>query len=401
MSLPIWRELMLNPLAAFGILLALGVMGGQIAARIARLPAIAGYILTGLLIGPYSLNLLNAQLLHEAAMFVQLALGIALFEAGRRVDLRWLRVEKALLLTSLLYCALLFVALFALLNGSGFGISASLMLASLGMATSPIVVLEIVRESRADGQVSERLLTATALSSLLAITGFALSLSYAHLSANHSVEEGILMPSWLILGSAALGIVAGIAATQLNHWLGGRQREAQRVLLFGLIALLVGLADMLQLLAMLALLIAGISTRGLRHGYTVSEPGILSLSHVFTVAFFVSAGAQLSPPALAAHWQLALLCLLLRVGIGIAAWWLAARLNGLSRRQGALLGLALSPMNSGSSLLLGLGMVSLGEAAASFSAALMAALLVNEIIAPVLTRLALRQAGETASPSAP
>ncbi|WP_199181276.1 cation:proton antiporter [Chromobacterium alticapitis] len=399
MTLPQWHNLMLNPLAAFGVLLALGVIGGQIAVRVARLPAITGYIVTGLIIGPYSLNLLNQQLLNEAALFVQLALGIALFEAGRRVDLRWLRVEKTLLATSLLYCLLVFGALFALLSGGGFGAPASLMLASLGMATSPIVVLEIARESRADGQVSERLLTATALSSLLAMTGFALALSYSHLSADHSVEDGILTPGWLLLGSVALGLAAGLATTQLNRWLGGHQREAQRVLLFGLIALVVGLADMLQLLAMLALLIAGMSTRNLRHGYTVSEPGILSLSHVFTVAFFVSAGAQLSPQALAAHWQLALLCLLLRCGIGMLVWWLAARGNGLSRKQGALLGLALSPMNSGSSLLLGLGMLSLGEAAQSFSAALMAALLINEIFAPILSRLALRLAGETAGAS--
>ncbi|WP_201282288.1 cation:proton antiporter [Chromobacterium phragmitis] len=399
MTIPLWHNLMLNPLAAFGILLALGVIGGQIAVRVARLPAITGYIATGLIIGPYSLNLLNQQLLNEASLFVQLALGIALFEAGRRVDLRWLRVEKTLLATTLLYCLLVFASLFALLNASGFGAPASLMLAALGMATSPIVVLEIVRESRADGQVSERLVTATALSSLLAMAGFALALSYTHLSADHSVEDGILMPGWLILGSVALGLVAGLVTTQLNRWLGGHQREAQRVLLFGLIALLVGAADMLQLLALLALLVAGMSTRTLRHGYTVSEPGILSLSHVFTVAFFVSAGAHLSPQALASHWQLALLCLILRSGIGMLVWWLAARGNGLSRKQGAWLGLALSPMNSGSALLLGLGMVSLGEAAQSFSAALMAALLINEIAAPILTRLALRLAGETAGAS--
>lgn len=49
---PIWHNLMLNPLAAFGILLALGVIGGQIAVRVARLPAITGYIVTGLIIGP-------------------------------------------------------------------------------------------------------------------------------------------------------------------------------------------------------------------------------------------------------------------------------------------------------------------------------------------------------------
>nr|WP_199065260.1 cation:proton antiporter [Chromobacterium sp. ASV5] len=394
-----WHTLELNPLAAFGVLLALGVIGGQIAARVARLPAITGYILTGLVIGPASLKLLDQPLLQQAEIFVRLALGIALFEAGRRVDLRWLRVEKTLLFTTLFYCLLVWFSLWLLLSLSGFGFAAGLMLAALGMATSPVVVLEIVRESQADGQVSERLLTATALSNLLAMVGFALALSYSHLSTSLSVENGILLPGWLILGSCALGLVAGFAAIELNRWLGGHQREAQRVMLFGLIALLVGAAAMLQLLPTLALQVAGLATRNLKHGHTVTERGMLSYAHFFTVAFFVYAGAQLAPQTLAQHWLLALGFLLLRGGMGVAVWWLAAPGNGLSRKHGALLGLALGPLGGSSTLLLGLGMLSLGEAATSFSAALLAILLINEIVAPVLTRLALRLAGETCGAS--
>ena len=69
------------------------------------------------------------------------------------------------------------------------------MLAALGVGTSPVMTLEIVRESNADGQVSERLLVATALSNLVALPCFALALSYGHLSGNSGVENGILLPA--------------------------------------------------------------------------------------------------------------------------------------------------------------------------------------------------------------
>ncbi|MDH0340236.1 sodium:proton antiporter [Chromobacterium haemolyticum] len=394
MSLP-WQTLALNPLAAFGVLLSLGVIGGQIAVRVARLPAIVGYVLTGLLIGPHSLRLLDEQLLQQASIFVHLALGIALFEAGRRVDLRWLRVERTLLLTTLFYCLLTLLGLFAALQLFGLGLAASLMLAALGVATSPVVTLEIVRESNADGQVSERLLVATALSNLLALPCFALALSYGHLSGNNGVESGILLPGWLTLASCALGLLAGLAAIQLNRWLGGRQRESQKVMLFGLIALVVGVADMLQVLPSLALLTAGLATRNLKHGHTVTERGIMSSAHIFTVAFFVAAGAQLAPQSLAQFWPVAVACLLLRTGVAVLIWWLAAGANGLPKRHGACLGLALNSWSGGTSLLMSLGAISLGAAAGNFSGVMMAILVVNELCAPVLTRLALKLAGET------
>ena len=148
----------LSPLTAFGIILALGILGGQIATRSIRLPAITGYILTGLVIGPHGLNLLNQELLDASELFVQLALGLALFELGRRVDLHWLSREKNLAITALTGGALGFSALLALLTLSGVSLQCSALIASLTLASSPAALLEIIRETRAEGQVSERMI---------------------------------------------------------------------------------------------------------------------------------------------------------------------------------------------------------------------------------------------------
>lgn len=388
-----WQNIALNPLAAFGILLTLGVVGGQIANRIARLPAMTGYVLIGLIIGPASLHILNEDLLRAADLFVNLALGLALFESGRRVDLRWLRAERTLLLSTLSYCLLVFAALYALLSYAGLDWQTSTTMAAIGMATSPIVILEMMREGRAEGQVSDRLATATALSSLLSLLAFAIALGSAHLLNQHPSADSLLTPAWLILGSSLLGLLAGLLAIALNHWL-GHQRQHRTVLLFGLISLLVGLAVMLNTLPSLALLVFGLATRNLRGGESVSEPDLLTGSHFFFVAFFVAAGAWLQPQALAHHWPLAIAYLLLRTAIAMLFWFALAPANCLTRRRGLWLGLALNPLSGGSAMLLSMGSLALGAQASSAAACLMAVLLLSELAGPWLCRFALQQTGD-------
>ncbi|SMF44203.1 cation:proton antiporter [Pseudogulbenkiania subflava] len=390
-----WQSLALNPLAAFGILLALGVLGGQIAVRVAKLPGITGYILSGLIIGPSGLKLLDQQLIDEAGLFIQLALGLALFDMGRRVDLRWLRREKALFATALLSGVITFLGLLALLTFSGFPMAPASLLAAIGIATSPVVLLELVRESRAEGQVTERLMASTGLNNLLSLTVFTLALSFTHFSAGHGVEAFILMPGWLLLGSVLLGLVAGLLAIRLNVWLGGGKREAQTVLMFGLIALVVGLSAMLKLLPALAILVFGLATRNLERGYAVAEPSLSSRSSFFFVAFFVAAGAQLMPLPLASLWPPAIGFVLVRSLLAAGSWWVAARSNGLPPRHGALLGLGLLPMSGSAVILMTMGALTLSAGAAEFSGFLLSVLCLTELLGPIVTRFALRCAQET------
>ncbi|BAK77387.1 sodium/hydrogen exchanger [Pseudogulbenkiania sp. NH8B] len=390
-----WQSLALNPLAAFGILLALGVLGGQIAVRVAKLPGITGYILSGLIIGPSGLKLLDQQLIDEAGLFIQLALGLALFDIGRRVDLRWLRREKALFATALLSGVITFLGLLALLTFSGFPMAPASLLAAIGIATSPVVLLELVRESRAEGQVTERLMACTGLNNLLSLTVFTLALSFTHFSAGHGVESFILLPGWLLLGSVLLGLVAGLLAIRLNVWLGGGKREAQTVLMFGLIALVVGLSAMLKLLPALAILVFGLATRNLERGYAVAEPSLSSRSSFFFVAFFVAAGAQLMPLPLAALWPSAVGFVLVRSLLAAGSWWVAARSNGLPPRHGALLGLGLLPMSGSAVMLMTMGALTLSAGAAEFSGFLLSVLCLTELLGPIVTRFALRCAQET------
>lgn len=326
---------------------------------------------------------------------MQLALGLALFELGRRVDLCWLWRERALLATALLGSVLGFAMLFWVLNQSGFAADSSAIIAAIALAVSPAALLEVIRETHAQGQVSNRMIAYAGLGNLLALCAFVLSMAYARFHAGQDIQQFIWTPAWQLLGSAAIGLCAGLASIQFNIWIGAHRREAQQVLLFGLIALTVGLCIRWKLLPAMALLSFGLSTINLHRGYTVSTPYMIRHSEVFFVALFVVTGSQLDLSQLRSHLYLAPPLVLLRACIPVFSGWICASANGLSRKNGALLGLGLMPMASGAGAILLL----VGGASKQFGAAtaamIISMLCITELLGPILTRLALTLAGET------
>jgi Kef-type K+ transport system membrane component KefB len=75
-----------NGLLLFGgLLLLLGHTGAALAARTRRVPGITGMLIVGFIAGPSVLGLVDAAMLAEARVFVDVALGLALIHAARRL----------------------------------------------------------------------------------------------------------------------------------------------------------------------------------------------------------------------------------------------------------------------------------------------------------------------------
>ena len=89
-----------NNLIVFGLLLIAGVLGEQLAQRIRYLPRITGFILAGVLLGPDVSGALSAELLDNAGVFVDIALGLVLYQLGLLLDVRTVWGDRALLLSS-------------------------------------------------------------------------------------------------------------------------------------------------------------------------------------------------------------------------------------------------------------------------------------------------------------
>lgn len=383
----------LNILLATGLILIGGMAGASLLMRWMPVPAITGYILAGLLIGPAGLNLINASVLNEIGLLIDFALGLIIFELGRRLDYKWLLTERSLLVTTVVVSLSIFFGLFSLLVLLGSSKLVAGLAAAVGMATSPAVVLNVVRETRAEGQVSERMLNMVAIGNSIAFIIFTMCLSAQHMEYSAGWATILLHPPYLICGSIGLGWLGAQLLIYLSRWL-GRDRLGQHIVIFGLIATTVGLAEMFKLSALMALLVLGFISRSRDHRHAIVEPDFSQISSLLYVILFVYTGARLEPGHLQEVWFVALAFIIVRCLFAIGLCSAFAPYNGLSLRKGALLGLGLLPM-SGVAVILGQRVSGIyPEFGPELSALMLSVVAILEILGPIFTRYALMASGE-------
>src|SRR5258706_7052689 len=204
-----------------------GEMGGG-----ARLPRRGGYVSVGMVFAPVGGAMSFEPLIGAGRIFVDLALGLVLFDLGRRMDLQWMKREWTLAATGLAESLLAFGAVFVTLLWLDVPAVKAGIAAAIAMATSPAVVLLVVQDTRAEGQVTERALNLVALNSLLASIVTTILLASAHLEAKVDVEIALLHPAYLFLGSLALGAAVPSVARLLARPV-GRTRDLPFTLVAG------------------------------------------------------------------------------------------------------------------------------------------------------------------------
>jgi len=384
-----------SPLALFGLLLLAGVIGGELARRVLRLPRIVGYVLVGLALGTSGLNWLDGKLLKEAWIFVDIALGLILFELGRRLDFAWLGREPWLAATAVLESALSFAFVFLALLYFGVAPLYAAVAASIAIATAPAVVLVAAQEIKAEGQVTERALNLTAMNSVIAFVASTMLLAWLHHEYRANWTTVVLHPVYLLAGSALLGFVASTAAMMLARWL-GRTERGHLVVSLGLIAVTVAAARVFELSVVLALLAFGTLSKNLDRRHDLLPVDFGWIGQLFVVVLFVVSGASLNAAALATGGTLALVYVLARFAGKSLGVMSVTYLSGVRRGAAGLLCLALTPM-SGTAI----GMVHrtgqlYPDFGAKLAAIVLSAVLILELLGPIAVQFALRRAGEAA-----
>lgn len=200
---PAWP---LTPDAIFWAGLALLAAGlcGELCFRAWRLPRISGYAVIGLIAGAAGFGVIDAQSATAARPLLDVALGLLLFELGSRLDLRWIRRNPWLILSSVAEATLTFALVLPVLLFLKVPLMVATVLAAIAMATSPAMVIQLKTELRAEGQVTQRLLTLTALNSMYAVVIEKLVSSWLHQEVYGNVYATILQPLYLLVGSLVL-----------------------------------------------------------------------------------------------------------------------------------------------------------------------------------------------------
>lgn len=376
----------------FGVLLVAGMLGGELA-RALRLPRMIGYSVVGFVFGPLASAMGLGPLIDEARIFVDLALGLVLFDLGRRMDIRWMRRDWTLAATGLAESVLTFALVFFTLEALDFRPLHAGLAAAIAMTTSPAVVLLAVHDTRAEGQVTERALNLVALNGLFASIIVTIMLGGAHYESRAAVETVVLHPLYLFGGSMFLGAFMAWAARVIARAI-ERDREVHFTLLAGLVVAAVGLSTLLKLPVVLALLSFGLFARNDERGYALLNVNLAPIGRLLYIVLFVITGASLPWEALAAGAASGLALIAARTVGKLAGALAMAPLGGLGLRQSAGLGLALLPMSS-LTLLLQHDIARIYPAfGTALSAAFVFAVIVMEVAGPLAVQLGLRLAGD-------
>src|SRR5512147_1760586 len=289
--LPGWPPKLGN-LAIFGALLLSGMLGGELVHRLAALPRITGYVLVGVLCGPQVLGLVEAPLFAGARVFVDLALGLIVFELGHRFDLQWLSRNRWLALAAAGESVGAFLAIYGGLRYFEFAPLLAACAAAVGTATSPAVVTVLAHELRASGQITERMLLFTAVNCVFAYVALMLFMPLVHLQYAAGWRSAILHPLYLLAGAALLGFAGSQLLLALAKWLGKRE-DRQFILLIALVVLVVGCARALNLPVVVALLTFGMLARNLDDDHALLPLRFGYAGQLLFVVLFVLTGAGL------------------------------------------------------------------------------------------------------------
>lgn len=388
----------LNSLFLFGMILLLGLIGGEVMKLGRYFPNIIGFIAIGYLAGPGGLDVISETVLKNTRIFADISLSLILFELGRNLSFTWLRNDWGLLAISIAESLLTLLSVFGILYFVlDLSWTSSLIAAIIAIATSPAIVMMVANDLRAEGPVTRRALILTSLNNALALTLFILVMPLAE-KTQPTIPALFLYSGYRLFGSIFLGLFVFLLMTQIGRLI-GKQKEGQFSLIVGSVVLTIGCAYMLKLPSMMALFVMGMAARNFDYKHILMELDFGWLSRLFFIPLFVVIGVQLNLKGL---WEGSLavgLLLLTRLLAKTTGICLFARASRMTRKQAMALSLALFPMAG-----IAIGMSSmLSDFNPEFSqrtfVIVSAVVAILNIVGPIFTQIAFVVTGEALATS--
>lgn len=389
---------------ALGYLLLTGFFVGRIFASIG-LPKLTGYLVTGLVVGPAALGLVDNAMVESLTIVNGMAVALIALTAGLELEFGAMRplfrtIRWITLIGILGTAVLLALAVLAMKEHlpflAGMGTTESLVIAAVlavvMVAQSPAVVVALKNEMLADGPVSRTALGVVVIADLVVILLFALVSSVAKsvLGSGSDLWATVGALVWELLGSLVVGGVLGYVLAFYMR----RVRAGASLFVLTLVFIMAEVGRRLHFDPLLVALSAGIVVRNLTTAGDKVHVTIEETSLPVYVLFFTVAGTSLHLDVLATVGFPAAVFVLVR-GCGLLVGSrIGARLAGASPEVQKFAGFGLLPQ---AGLALALSMLfaktfpEFGEAAGALTLSVVA---LNEILAPVAFRIALVRSGE-------
>ncbi|MDO4568577.1 MAG: cation:proton antiporter [Clostridia bacterium] len=379
--------------------LAVAMAAGLLLTRVVklvRLPNVTGYLIAGLLIGPYCFGLLPEAGVGALNVVTTVALGFIAFSIGGEFKLSSMKRigSKAMVITLCqAFGAVILVDVALIL--CGFDLPLCLVLGAIATATAPAATLLVIRQYRAKGEVTGTLLPVVAMDDALGLMIFSVSLAIAStLASGVTLNFGSMVVTPLIeivlslvIGGALGGLIA--LATRVFHSKGNRLGLCVCAVFAGVyMASALGLSDLLLCMA------AGGVFANLGKGADDALQSADEWTPPLFLLFFVISGAQLDISALPAVGLLGLIYLAARSAGKYLGAFAGASAVHASPNVRKYLGITLLPQAGVAIGMAQIALTALPEYGAQIQAVVLAATLIYELVGPVLTKVALARAGE-------
>ncbi|MBV7390425.1 cation:proton antiporter [Enterococcus sp. ALS3] len=236
-------------LISIAIVILLGLILGSFAKKV-HLPPLVGFLCTGILLGPFALDLLSSDLLSISTDLREIALIIILTRAGLSLDLKDLiKVGRPAILMCFLPALIEIIGTVILaplfLN---FSIAESLLLGSIIAAVSPAVIVPRMLKLMEEGlgknkKIPQILLAGSSVDDVFVLVLFA---SFLGINQGDKFTVSLLgqIPVAIILGFLG-GVLTGIIIVQLFKKMA--IRDSLKVLIIMSVSfLLMGVEDQLE-----------------------------------------------------------------------------------------------------------------------------------------------------------
>lgn len=382
-----------NVLIVFGLFLLFGVLGGIMANRIRWMPTITAFMLLGLLIGPHGLGLITKEVLSEAMVLIDIALGLILYKLGNMLHPKAMLRSKRLLLTSLAETILTFLCVFTLMAVLGYGGVLAALTAAIAVSSSPAVLVHVSDELRAKGPVTERAKSLVAMNNLFSFLIFSVVLPFALVSGQKGFGVIVLLPLYRLAVAAAIGVGVGWLAVRIARLLREEDEHYRFAIIIGAVMMTLGLSSMVAASILLSPLVLGLATRWFETSRNnLSRVGLGEGGDLFFIVLFVTAGAKLDPSLLLTAGVAPLLLVLMRSLSKFVGVFAVSKYTG--QQQPVATALLLVPMAGMAIGLVATTATLVPEMGGPLSAMILAMVAVFETIGPFAASKALHMAGE-------
>ena len=182
--------------------------------RLLKLPNVTAYIITGILIGPYCLNLVPKIVTVYTGFLPDVALAFIAFSTGQFFRLNALKGSgsKVLIITIFEACVasvFVFIAAYYVLK---MNLAFSVVLAALASATAPASTMMTIRQTGAHGDFVNTLLQVVALDDVVGLIAYSIAISIALASSGSQGFEfkQIITPVLINLACVIIGASLGV-----------------------------------------------------------------------------------------------------------------------------------------------------------------------------------------------